>query len=158
MPDDSFGHWLSGLTDGEGCFSLRWAGDITDGPCAEFAINLRADDVDILYIIQSYLGCGNIGNLKQTRGSNPCVSYRVRKAGDLAEIIVPHFEKFPLRAKKRHDFEIWKEGVNLIWSVVKLPKYIGALRWTLENRGEFGCIVQLLSNGRKYKCDNLNVV
>ncbi len=41
----------------------------------------------------------------------------MRSYWPLANIIVPHFDKFPLFAKKKNDYAIWREAVLFIYSV-----------------------------------------
>lgn len=120
---EAFGHWLSGFTDGEGNFHLaRHARVLKSGPSkgfqAFFRIGLRSDDREIVESIQSYWGCGHIYYTSKPNGKsliqNPQIKYHVTDIASLMEIVVPHFEEFPLRAKKAADFSIWKEAVTHI--------------------------------------------
>lgn len=48
---DVFGAWLSGFTDGEGCFHLSLVkGKETGGLKAEFILQLRVDDADVHFL------------------------------------------------------------------------------------------------------------
>ncbi len=134
---DYFGPWLSGLVDGEGHFGIAFVKGygtdhglkktyrlrIDSTPCAYFAVVLRMDDRQILETIQSYFMAGNINNrkpdLKVSHNSNPTAVYRVNKIFHLVSAIIPHFEKYPLLAKKQRDFEIWKEAVRFMDRVRK---------------------------------------
>jgi LAGLIDADG endonuclease len=122
---NAFGHWLSGFTDGEGCFCLQIrAGAGRLAPKAPFKIGLRQDDSPTLRLIQSFFGCGNLHLDKASyrrhicKGRRDCLDYVVVKVSDLASVVIPHFENYPLRAKKRNDFEIWKRGVCHIQNVI----------------------------------------
>lgn len=119
--------FITGFTDGEGCFSLyvrsdrqkrintiktyyRWQVD--------FAYTLRGDDVEMLNQIKEYFGCGKVSLTGKKAASNKhdygqC-GYHVVVPNDLIEKIIPHFENYPLRSKKVKDFEIWKEAVRII--------------------------------------------
>lgn len=114
-----FGAWLSGFTDGEGCFSLRWS-RYKDGrnqsPRACFSICLRADDQATLSLIQSYLGCGTFKFTGDSPERRPHVRLQISRISDLHNKVVSHFERFPLIAKKSHDFTIWKQAVAIIYS------------------------------------------
>lgn len=33
---------------------------------------------------------------------------------DIVNIIIPHFERYPLQSAKKIDFELWKQCVNLM--------------------------------------------
>lgn len=117
-----FAAWLSGFVDGEGCFRLGLC-CVTPGrpktPHATLEIRLRLDDFDVLRLIRSYFGCGNLYVKRASKPQwHPNCNYHVKRIADLSGIIVPHFERYPLLAKKRLEFSIWKEGVALIQSVV----------------------------------------
>ncbi len=127
---DIFGHWLSGFTDGEGCFHLYCQphfhhGSTYSNPTAGFCIALRADDLTILEQIRMFFACGIIRlvHKRETkkRPGHPVHDYRVNKIGDLVQHIIPHFSRYPLRAKKARDFAIWKEGVALLAQVSSQP-------------------------------------
>lgn len=120
----SFGHWLSGFVDGEGCFKLNGRRDCdTMKPACQFTIALRADDLSALQDIQSYWQCGQLHFSDNSRckipNAKPTACLSVVKLADLAEIVVSHFDAFPLRAKKAADFLIWKEAVSLCRTVTK---------------------------------------
>ena len=113
----AFGSYISGFTDGEGCFALligRKGKSSRPTPYASFVIKLRHDDYEILSLIQSYFQSGNIVH-GHTR--HEC-DIRFRTLDQLP-VIVKHFEEFPLLAKKRFDFTIWKEGVKMILDISK---------------------------------------
>lgn len=113
---DYWGGWLAGFTDGEGCFRIAKQDEVN--PCAcygcRFKINLRDDDKAILQEIQDTLGIGRIydGLASTNAGLNhqALACFQVSAIADCAEI-VKIFEKYPLRAKKQRDFEIWKQAV-----------------------------------------------
>jgi len=163
---DSFGNYLSGFTDGEGCFQLVWK---TNTPMIRFTIGLRADDLQILKLIQSFWGCGGILFHKPTEKSRlkwkvnacPACQFYIRTTPELVNIVIPHFEKYPLRAKKARDFLIWKRGVSLAWSVYNrktIPRtriYKGQVRgiyrrWESHEVAEFRSLSDTLRNQRKY--------
>lgn len=123
--NEGFGHWLSGFVDGEGSFMLNpkirrktlWNGN--EYTWREygvlFTLGLRLDDLPTLTEIRRQLRCGHIEIMAQRGTSRPSARFRVSNCDDLFHIIVPFFERFPLRAKKRGDFEIWKEGVKIAY-------------------------------------------
>ncbi len=163
---DSFGHWLSGFVDGEGCFILivhaakRFKTTI---PCAKFEIHLRQDDQSILADIRRFLGVGVFYDRtsRLTPGSHqkskPQICYRVAKASDLVREIIPHFETYPLRAKKKNDFAIWKRGVELLHRIQQRQRRVvshrgGTLpKWTIAERAEFESLVSALKEQRKFE-------
>ncbi len=144
---DYFGAWLSGFTDGEGCFRLYLNGK-TKTPAAKFAISLRRDELDTLLLIQSYLSCGAVDLRDPHPPSKPQAVFRIDKGVDLATILLPHFERFPLIAKKSGDFCHWKRAVELIYTVSCRPI---KLRWTSEDRNTFYDIQAALHEQREYR-------
>lgn len=112
------GDYIAGLTDGEGCFALKFRRDVKQHKTsqsvyfywdAEFAMMLREDDQDLLELVKVALGCGRI-----SRNSYGGVRFAVNTIQDLVNIIIPFFGKHSLYGKKRHDFKLWKEGVTIL--------------------------------------------
>jgi hypothetical protein len=118
---DTFGYWLSGFVDGEGCFdvSKKVCKKLSPTIYPRFVIRLRRDDIGILERIKEYLGCGKIYLVKNIskdgykRGA--AAQYTVFRVEDTHNILVPHFKRYPLYSKKKYDFEIWKEIVHLVF-------------------------------------------
>ena len=113
------GDYIAGFVDGEGCFALKFRRDVRyDRPNKpvyfywdiEFAIMLKADDVGILEAIRDTLDCGR-SSINKRGGAR----YAVNQIDDLLDKIVPFFDKHPLYAKKRFDFELWKEAAKLMY-------------------------------------------
>lgn len=128
---NDFGNWLSGFADGEACFSIvQYKSQGTFG--AVFDVVLRADDAEILQLIQSFWNCGTIIARKAIKTSNPGCEYRVRRSADLKNVVVPHFNKHPLRAKKRADFAVWSQAVELLYVIGLRQRHF--LGW------RYGCI------------------
>ncbi len=130
-------------------------------PKASFCIILRADDEAILLSAYSYWQAGYLYRERVRAGCNPQVMLKIDAAAELEKVIVPHFERYPLRAKKARDFEIWKLGVHLIWSVVPRERKMilkpeggrpkGTLpKWTDAERAEFARLAQLIRTQRKF--------
>ena len=112
------GDYVAGFVDGEGCFALKFRRDVRHDRknkpvyyywSIEFAIVLKSDDIDILEAIKDTLGCGRISINK--RGM---ARYSVSERSDLLNKIVPFFDEHKLRAKKRHDYELWKEALLVL--------------------------------------------
>lgn len=118
------GDYIAGLVDGEGCFSLQYNREIKHArkgkPVyfrweAQFAMGLSEDGRAILEEMQATLGCGKVYKCKARRIQRPLAIFVVYAIEKLWEKVIPFFEKYPLRAKKRHDFELWKQAVEVLW-------------------------------------------
>ncbi len=110
------GWYVSGLSDGEGCFrsSIRKQWNDNTSARIEFLLSLRSDDEEILKWIRRYFDCGHltwINERKNTNGyvSNPQIQFSVTSLYDIHKCIIPHFDKYWLRAKKKRDYVIWRE-------------------------------------------------
>lgn len=123
LPSD----YISGLTDGEGCFALKFRRDIRHerkgSPVyyywsVEFAILLDQKDLPLLELVQKTLECGKISISK--RGA---ARYSVSRFLDLEQRIVPFFEKHRLYGKKWEDFKLWGDAVSIIVSASQNKKF-----------------------------------
>jgi hypothetical protein len=159
---EAFGTYVSSMTDCEGHFSLTYTKDkrlsIPMFPQAAFVIGMRADEIFILRTIQSFFGCGHIYFMSPGRPQeNPKVVFKISKTLDLWQIVVPHFEKYPSLAKKKEDFRIWRDGVELIATVVsgptsRRPGQRGGThpRWSTASRAKFDVLHKALIEQRKF--------
>lgn len=167
---DYFAAWLSGFADGEACFFLGGLAQPSN-PLASFAINLRNDDAPILKTIQSFFGCGYLNNCIPTnRGlkkSKPGAVFKIGNTFDLLRVVIPHFDQYPLLAKKRRDFAIWKDGVNLLAQVLQTPTvYLPSRsgrkerngrqpKWNARNLAAYREVVQALRSQREYRSETI---
>jgi hypothetical protein len=157
---DAFGHWLSGFADGEACFflGLRIARYKEVG-FSTFAIHLRSDDMDILENIMTFWNAGSIveghGTTKRSLNAKRQARFRVYRLSELIQVVIPHFEKYPLRAKKLHDFMIWKEGVAMLYGISRKPS--GKYKWTKSELDRFKQIHMTLREQRKFQSADLAV-
>jgi LAGLIDADG DNA endonuclease family protein len=157
-----FASWLSGFTDGEGCFHLGTYRVKSANNClvaaSHFEISLRADDSKAIKLIQSFLECGNITPRKapkKIKNAKPGVMFRIYKVADLVSKLIPHFENFPLFAKKKRDFILWKEGVLMQAEIKNRGRRFksggGRMpQWTKEEFARFLDLVATLDNTRQY--------
>lgn len=163
---DYFGAWLSGFVDGEGCFMLlrhaRPSGRIIRH--ARFLIALRQDDLPTLEAIQAYWGTGKIQVRKSYGNSQPQRFFAIWNRPILESVLIPHFGRYPLVAKKRRDYEIWKQGVAVLARVSKRPRrcrgYEGGIfpKWTDADGDEFDRLASLLTETRKFHPDPCPVI
>ena len=96
--------FVSGLTEGEGCFCVSFAlrSKLRTGVEVRpsFSLSLNERDLELLRDLQMFFGCGWIRESKSDR----TFKYEVRAARDLVDDIVPHFERHPLRGSKARSF------------------------------------------------------
>lgn len=157
----TFGHWLSGFTDGEGCFLLYSPkpGGSASAMRARFLISLRFDDLAILQTVRSYFGCGILSRKLQSPSHQrwrPQARFYVDKTADLIDKVIPHFEHFPLRAKKVRDFAVWSQGVRLLHEIY--PRRVRSRgfgrgtfpRWEPAERERFEALSLALKGAREY--------
>ena len=96
--------FVTGLTEGEGCFcasftirpTLRTGLEVRPS----FALSLNEKDLPLLEELRGHFGCGWIRRSKADR----TFKYESRSVTELAESIVPHFMRYPLRGSKAHSF------------------------------------------------------
>ena len=111
--------WIVGFVDGEGCFhvSVNRHNEVTQGyqVLPEFTVVQHERDVQVLYALKAYFGCGVV---RKNHGDR--MAYRVRGIEHLTEIIIPFFEKHKLKTKKGVEFQKFrkvllkmKDGIHL---------------------------------------------
>ncbi len=96
--------FVTGLTEGEGCFCVSFAIRPTLRAGLEarpsFSLSLNERDHSLLEDLQAFFGCGWI---RHSRGDRT-FKYEVRSARSLSTKVVPHFERNPLRGSKAASF------------------------------------------------------
>ncbi len=109
-----FSSYISGFTDGEGCFSISFSKRSKFKVGIEvrpsFSLSQHERNLEVLKKIHNFFKVGSIRYSK--RDSN--FKYEVRSIKDLTTIIIPYFEKNQLLTSKRHDFEIFSKVCKLI--------------------------------------------
>jgi hypothetical protein len=106
----SDGHALAGFLDAEGTFTILPNNGGTTWACA-MTVAVRLDDGDVLADLCRSSGLGHVRTKPAYRGSRPQATWRIaskRECLELARLL----DRFPLRARKRHDCEIWSRAVK----------------------------------------------
>jgi hypothetical protein len=70
---------------------------------AAFQIRMHSKDSDLLVLVQQFFK--GVGFFTQDVKANT-VNYSVTKLSDLINIIIPHFDNYPLQSAKKLDFEL----------------------------------------------------
>lgn len=110
-------YFVTGFSDGESSFIAS----ISHNPknllnwvvSSKFVISLHLAELPLLLSIQEFFG--GIGFITKDFKNNK-VSYTVTKLDDLVNVIIPHFNSFPLFTQKRLDFILWSKIVNLMYN------------------------------------------
>ena len=110
------GQYVAGFVDGEGsfCISIGKGTEYKRGVQvrAEFEIELRADDQEILERILVTIGCGKIYDCSYDRyGWYPHSKYKITGAQDMINYLFPFFDKYKLQAKKAQVYKLFKQVV-----------------------------------------------
>jgi hypothetical protein len=105
--------WIAGFVDGEGCFhiSINSHIEMTAGyqVLPEFTVVQHLRDIEILLGLKSYFNCGVV---RVNHGDK--MAFRVRSLIHLSNCIIPFFEEYPLRTKKRFEFEKFRSVIQMM--------------------------------------------
>lgn len=109
---DNFGNWFAGFFDGEGTFVVYTRPCTSNSRYSEFRlavrIMLRDDDADVITRIKDNLQVGHVSRNGKRGNTNPTIAWVCERIEDLAEVIVPLFNNYPLYSKKAQEFAVWK--------------------------------------------------
>ena len=107
--------WIVGFVDGEGCFHIginkNTEMKIGYQVLPEFTVVQHERDIQVLYALKAYFGCGVVRKNHGTRQA-----YRVRDTEHLSGIIVPFFMRHGLKTKKNIDFKKFRDVLLLMQS------------------------------------------
>ena len=111
--------YIVGFIDGEGSFSISIGKHTTLKRRlevrAEFEIELRADDREILERICVTIGCGRIYDLSYERyGWYPHVKYKITNVPDMQTYLFPFLDRYKPQAKKAEVYKRFKKIVGMI--------------------------------------------
>ncbi len=117
--------WITGFVDGEGCFSIHFVrqaerlgrrGYRTGYQVAhEFAVTQGARSVKCLHLLKRHFGVGQVYlNRRHDNHKEDLYRFSVVRRNDLMNVIIPFFEKYPLRTSKLNDFTKFAECVRLM--------------------------------------------
>ena len=112
--------FITGFVEAEGCFALGFfksdSYKMGYQIQAIFKITLHKKDYDLLIQIKDYFGVGQI-----TKHGDTTLQYIVRSLKDL-NIIISHFDKYPLISQKAGDYILFKDAISLIKTKEHLTK------------------------------------
>lgn len=108
-------NWITGFSDGDSSFSIAisknkaYKTGWTIVP--SYAIQLCERDLPLLERVQTFF---NVGRINRVRSKNHFI-YVVNSVKDLHEVIIPHFDKYPLLTIKGVTFVLFKEIVRMLY-------------------------------------------
>ena len=111
--------WVTGYTDGEGCFIIKTIASKTTkiGYIVGliYQISVHHSDMEILYKLKSFFN--NVGSIITTKDY---VSYRVTNLSDIINVIIPHFNAYPLQSTKIVSYYLF----NAVATIMKNNNHI----------------------------------
>ena len=105
--------YIVGFVDGEGSFNISFKirTDYANRIQVYPSFNIPQKEKNILVWIQNQFGCGTIRN----RGDG-VYYYEVHNLSELKERIIPFFDRYKLRTKKKIAFEVFSKTIEIISS------------------------------------------
>src|SRR5690606_41852970 len=76
----------------------------------EFRIELHNRDSFLLREIHAFFGVGNIIEIEKSNR----IIYSVQSRLDLINVIIPHFDQYPLITQKKADYLLFKQAVAML--------------------------------------------
>lgn len=151
---DEFGYWFSGFFDGEGSIIVFTRPSTHDPRYAEYRLGIRVmirdDDAEVIRMIHDNLKVGRVHTREAHGRSNPAVAWAVERVQDLAEVIVPLFDRYPLHTKKAKEYALWKPLVMQRY-VTTLGGYSNRRGIPEDQRATFHRALQAISDLRRYR-------
>jgi len=102
-----FCQWLVGVTDGDGTFSISKQGNSWN---LVFKIGQSSYNLRLLFYIKRMLGVGRVNVEK----SSDMASFRIRDRKQLAEVIFPILDNFPLLTTKQFYYDRLKKAYSIL--------------------------------------------
>ena len=105
------GDYVSSYFQGDGSFNL------SNGKRFQPNFTCTDADRDILVQIQEYLRCSENSvfsfNPKSSERNNMCARLQITRFKPCRELIIPHFDKFPVYGMQRRRYHLWRKAVML---------------------------------------------
>jgi hypothetical protein len=104
--------YIVGLTEGEGCFlvCLRKDNRIE----LRFFIAQAIGNKPLLEEVEKFFGVGSVYQKSNVKGKLPAYVFEVARRDEIYEVIIPFFNKYPLKGTKAKSFSAFKEIATII--------------------------------------------
>lgn len=112
--------YVTGLTDGEGCFSVTQSvrGINKLKTTFEFKVTQQAKNAGVLYDLQRFFGVGSVVIDNRSDGDGT-LKYHLTSQQSLIDVVLPHFDNFPLQTSKKLNFASFKETLLINKSLIE---------------------------------------
>jgi hypothetical protein len=114
--------YISGFTEGEGCFCIsfnrRKKLNVGIEVRPSFSISQNEKNLRLIEEVHKFFDCGGIRYCRNDRN----YKFETRNIQDINEKIIPHFQRYPLLGAKKEDFEKFAEVCQMIKSNLHLSK------------------------------------
>ena len=106
--------WLSGFTLADGSFLVlfdkRKGGKLPYRPRPVFIISQSIRELDMMEALKAHLGAGTL-QINRTRGD---INLVISSLEDIMNIIIPHFDMYPVLGGKKMSYNIFRKVVYLM--------------------------------------------
>ena len=108
--------FITGLFDAESSFVVTILKNprYKTGWNVQARVQIKMHEIDrtLMEKIQEFFG--GIGYISTKANNNLAVEFRVSTLNDISNVIIPHFDKYPLLTKKQADYILFKEIILLL--------------------------------------------
>ena len=108
---DAEAHTLAGFLDAESHLAIKPNNSGADWRC-ECSVSLRDDDQEILVGYRNKLGLGHLTPVAARASSRPQVLWRIGSKLE-CQLLTELLDAHPLRGRKRREYEIWRDAVEI---------------------------------------------
>ena len=113
--DEALGHFIAGYISGEGSFYISQPKSTLGQMQCGFTLKVHADDQELVEAVWLALGkAGRIYPPDVKRAAT--VTLMIRSQNELVNAVIPFFDQYPLRGKKRDHYDLWKQAVLMMWN------------------------------------------
>lgn len=135
---------VTGYFDGEGCFniSVYLNPKMKTGFSVTFSAEFKqhSNSENLLYSLRSFFD--NKGTISYSNKTKTVLRYKISNINDIVNIIIPHFDKYPLITSKQLNYLDFKKVILIIYSKKHL---------TEEGMNEIKKIIKNMNTNRSFK-------
>ena len=110
---EALGHFIAGYISGEGSFYITLPQAVSGQVQCGFALKVQAADRELVELIRQTMG--ESGRLYVSAARGGTVAWQVRSQRELVSVIIPFFDRYPLRGQQQRTYVLWRQAVLLMW-------------------------------------------